>query len=335
MTSTTATPVAAHELLHWGKQHTDSALRTAVGVLPERMRRVAEYHLGWADADGSPHAELYGGRALRPTLALLCAQAVGGHTEDAVPAAVAVELVHNFALLHEDVMDQDHTRRQRPAAWAVFGRPDAILAGNTLLALAFRALAGGGRTGRPDALARLTDCVAALCEGQSADLAFEHRTLVGVAENLTMVANRTGSLLGTACALGALAGGADPVRVRALHEFGAHLGLAYRLAGDVAALAGTGQDLVRGKKSLPVLLALGSGTPAGLALAEYYARPGTLGPADAPAMTALLTGCGAGARARRQAAEHLARAVDCLEHAGCEPVPVHALLALADLVVRG
>jgi geranylgeranyl diphosphate synthase type I len=102
-----------------------------VDVLPAALQRTVGYHLGWCDEHGRP-SDSGGGKMLRPALVLLSAEAVGGRVSDAVPAAVAIELTHNFSLLHDDVMDRDGTRHHRRAVWAVFGVPSAILAGDAL-----------------------------------------------------------------------------------------------------------------------------------------------------------------------------------------------------------
>jgi geranylgeranyl diphosphate synthase type I len=114
---------------------------------------VAGYHLGLCDAAGKPTGTPAGGKALRPALTLLSARAAGAPAEQAVPAAVAVELVHNFSLLHDDIMDGDTERRHRPTAWTVFGIGSAILAGDALQALANDLLLEGAprRSGRRDA----------------------------------------------------------------------------------------------------------------------------------------------------------------------------------------
>src|SRR5207247_6417143 len=106
----------------------DPALRDRVGRLPVSVRRVVAYHLGFTDADGRP-AEGDGGKAVRPALAFLSAEAVGAPAEVALPGAVAVELVHNFSLLHDDVMDHDLERRHRATAWSLFGVGHALVAG--------------------------------------------------------------------------------------------------------------------------------------------------------------------------------------------------------------
>ncbi|NKQ57149.1 polyprenyl synthetase family protein [Amycolatopsis sp. K13G38] len=266
MTDVIAGTRTAHEILAWGKTIVEPELRAAAGRLPASMRPIAWHHFGWADGAGS-------GKALRPVLTLLSAKAVGARLESALPAAVAVELVHNFSLVHDDVMDGDATRRHRATVWRVFGSGPAILAGDAMLALAARLLSGA-----PGQLDALMTAVLELIEGQSADLEFEDRAEVGVAECRAMAAGKTGALLGCACVLGALAGDAGPERLGHLRCFGSELGLAFQFVDDLLGIWGepavTGKpvfsDLRNRKKSLPVVAALASGTDAGHELAALY-----------------------------------------------------------------
>lgn len=126
------------------------AMRAAVEQLgDERMRRVSGYHLGWLDAAGN-EVDGGSGKAVRPALAVLSAQAAGGSAEDGVAAGVAVELVHNFSLLHDDIMDRDVERRHRPTGWVAFNEPQALLAGNAMLVAAVETLVRDDRqSGRP------------------------------------------------------------------------------------------------------------------------------------------------------------------------------------------
>ena len=198
-------------------------------------------------------------------------------------AAAAVELVHNFTLLHDDVMDRDTTRRHRPTAWTVFGDADAILTGDALQALALRLLAEDPHPASAAAAARLSDCVIELCAGQHTDTAMERRAPdeVTLDEVLAMAEAKTGALLGCACALGALYAGAAEEDVAALDAFGRQAGLAFQLIDDVIGIWGdprhtgkpAGADLAVRKKSLPVVAALTSGTPAAAELAALYAAP--------------------------------------------------------------
>ena len=130
-----------------GRAHAVPALRAAVARLDPTCRRVTSYHLGWCDADGKP-VEAGGGKAIRPALALLSAEAVGAQLDDVVVSgAVAVELVHNFSLLHDDLLDGDLERRHRRTAWAIWGGATAILTGDALVALAHEVLLESGSPG--------------------------------------------------------------------------------------------------------------------------------------------------------------------------------------------
>ena len=200
------------------------ALRAAVAQLEPRMALVAGYQLDWNDEFGNP-IEHGGGKALRPTLAIISAEAAGGTLADGVPPAVAVELVHNFSLLHDDVMDRDLERRHRPTGWVVFGDGQAILAGNAMLTLAFDVLLSHGEAG-VRALPCLTEAVHQLISGQSDDLAFEGSAAVDLAACLHMEAGKTGALLACSAAIGAAAVRGRDQLVNALWRFGAELGMA-------------------------------------------------------------------------------------------------------------
>ncbi|MEU9447947.1 family 2 encapsulin nanocompartment cargo protein polyprenyl transferase [Streptomyces sp. NPDC048277] len=333
-------------ILERARASVDPELRTAVESLPGSMRRIARYHLGWEHADGTP-ASGDAGKAIRPALVLAAADALGGPgaRASAVRAAVAVELVHNFTLLHDDVMDRDTSRRHRPTAWTVFGDSDAILAGDALQALALRLLAEDPHPASGAAAARLADCVLELCAGQHADTALEDRAPdeVTLDEVLTMAEAKTGALLGCACALGALYAGGDEDEVAALDGFGRQAGLAFQLIDDVIGIWGdprrtgkpAGADLAARKKSLPVVAALGSGTPAAAELAELYAKPHVRADADEIARTALAVERAGGRDwAQAEAADRMARAMQELARAVPDPGSAGGLLALAEFVTR-
>ncbi|WP_137995084.1 family 2 encapsulin nanocompartment cargo protein polyprenyl transferase [Streptomyces vilmorinianum] len=317
-------------------------LRSTVESLPDSIRRVAMYHFGWEHADGTPAAGQTG-KAIRPALVLAAARALGGDPAPAVRAAAAVELAHNFTLLHDDIVDEDPTRRHRPTAWTVFGIPDALIAGDAMLALALRLLAEDGHPASAAASARLAACVIELCAGQQADCAFEQRGPheVSLDECLAMATAKTGALLGCACALGALYAGAGEEEVAAMDAFGREAGLAFQLIDDLIGIWGdpertgkpAGADLVAHKKSLPVVAALASGTAAGEELAALYARKEL----DAPAVRAAADAIErAGGRdwAQTQAADRMGRAVQQLARAVPDLTAAEDLLALAEFVTR-
>ncbi|MFD4674389.1 family 2 encapsulin nanocompartment cargo protein polyprenyl transferase [Lentzea sp. NPDC058450] len=277
MTEALAAGRPSGEVLAWSRSLVLPALRKAVDQLPPSLRAVAEYHHGWRDEYGNPVLE-NGGKAIRPALVLLAAEAVGGTASSAVPAAVAVELIHNFSLLHDDVMDRDTTRRHRPTAWTVFGVNAAILSGDALQAVAVDVLAASGHPRSLEAIRTLGDAVVALLDGQAYDLDFETRNDVSVAEVERMARGKTGALLGASTALGALYGDGSDGQVEAMRGFGAELGLAFQHVDDLLGIWGdpevTGKavhsDLVNRKKSLPVVRALNAGVPASEELGVLY-----------------------------------------------------------------
>jgi geranylgeranyl diphosphate synthase type I len=317
------------------------ALREAVHRLPEPVRHVAEYHFSWREVDGPvvQSVDSGGGRAIRPALVLLAAQAVGAPAEQAVPAACAVELVHNFSLVHDDLMDRDPTRRARAACWSVFGASAAILTGDALLALAFDVL-GRAATAAAPQQALLSAVLLDMVGGQGADIEFEARSDVDLAECIRMAAGKTGALLGGACALGAVAGGGDPTQVEYLRRFGAQLGLAYQCLDDVLGIWGdplvTGKiarsDLVNRKKTLPVVATLCSDTPAGRQLALIYHGDGPLSEADVAEAATLIEIGGGRDWTEKRAAEHLDNAMECLRSAGLVASAETELAELALLV---
>ncbi|WP_052809338.1 polyprenyl synthetase family protein [Streptomonospora alba] len=261
---TTAPTQRLSPTLDPGRRLLRPALRDAVrSHLGPEMSRIAQYHLGWADAEGRPTGT-WGGKMIRPNLALLSARAAGAADTDGLPAAVAVELVHNFSLLHDDIMDGDETRRGRETAWAVFGVPNAILAGDAMVTAATSALLASPAPGAGSAAASLMAATQRMIDGQTCDVAFERRDQVSLAECLRMARGKTGALLGCACALGADLVGAEQPLIDGLRAFGEHLGLAFQLVDDVLGIWGDtrstgkqiGADLRVRKKSLPVVAAL-------------------------------------------------------------------------------
>lgn len=332
----------AEVLLERTRALVDPRLRAAVASLPGSIRRVAMYHFGWQEADGSPSSGP-AGKAVRPALVLAATRALGGDQERAVRAAVAVELVHNFTLLHDDVIDEDRTRRHRPTAWAVFGIPDAVIAGDAMLALAQRLLAEDPSPAGVRASARLSSCVIELCAGQQADCAFEDRgpDEVTLDECLTMATAKTGALLGCACALGALYAGAGERAVGAMDGFGREAGLAFQLIDDLIGIWGdpartgkpVGADLVAHKKSLPVVAALTSGTPAAAELATVY-RGSMNTPGEVSRAADAVDRAGGRDWAQTAAADRMARAVHHLSRAVPDPARAGDLLSLAEFVTR-
>jgi geranylgeranyl diphosphate synthase, type I len=298
------------------------ALAAAVDRLTPEVRAVAAYHLGLTDAQGRPAGS--GGKALRPALALLSARAAGAEPKRGVPAAVAVELVHNFSLLHDDIMDGDVERRHRPTAWKVYGIGPAVLAGDALLTLAQDLLLEDG--GQPGSWAArcLSAAVLRLVGGQGSDLAFEKRDDVTLTECLAMAGDKTAALMACACSIGAVYLGAPPALAMSLAAFGAHVGLAFQLTDDLLGIWGapeiTGKpvraDLRARKKSLPVVAALTSGSQPGRQLGELLARPEPLGEEDLVLAAKLVEEADGKRWTEAEADSQLAQAERCLAETG-------------------
>ncbi len=248
------------------REVTEPAIRDAVSRLHVGLERVESYHRGWTNVDGQP-AGRPTGKALRPALAMLSVRAVEGPDEFGIAAAVAVELVHDFSLLHDDLMDGDTRRRHRPTAWVAYGAGAAIISGDALLALAIEQLLESGSGTTLEALRFMNRRVTELIEGQALDLEFETRRDVTLDDCRRMAAGKTASLLECASALGAILAGAPEAEVALLRGFGRELGMAFQLVDDAIGIWGdsevTGKpvlgDLRSRKKTLPITAALESG----------------------------------------------------------------------------
>ncbi|MBN2549833.1 MAG: polyprenyl synthetase family protein [Anaerolineales bacterium] len=225
------------------------------------------YHLGWIDEHGNPLTSA-SGKALRPTLCLLACEAISGDYHQALPAAAALELVHNFSLIHDDIQDDDRERRGRPSVWAVWGKPQAINAGTVMLVLAEASLMRLTKRGVPSDLVlkisqRLDENCMRLIEGQYLDIHFESCQQVDTGEYMHMIENKTAALIACSLELGALLATSQARTLQALNNFGKHLGLAFQIRDDILGVWGdqgrlgkpVGSDIWRKKKSYPIVFA--------------------------------------------------------------------------------
>ena len=235
---------------------------------PDLFYGMMHYHMGWRDEQLQP-AEVNAGKQIRPVICLLACQAAGGDWQQAVPAAAAIELLHNFSLIHDDIEDASPTRRGRKTLWTIWGTEQAINAGDAMFALAHLAL---NRLVDRDvaaetavhALRRFDETCVRLTQGQHADMDFETRDEVSVDEYLAMITGKTAVLLSLCTELGALVAGADRSTVHHYAQFGLNLGLAFQVIDDILGIWGdeaiigksASTDILTKKKTLPVLYGL-------------------------------------------------------------------------------
>ncbi|MDD1769627.1 MAG: polyprenyl synthetase family protein [Methanomassiliicoccales archaeon] len=207
-----------------------------------------------------------GGKRLRPVMAVAAADAVGGKGKKAMPFGCALEIIHNFTLVHDDVMDEDETRRGRPAVHVLFDVPTAIIAGDALFAVAFGTIA---KTDVPDdRLRRLyqitSETVYLVAEGQQMDIDFESRTDVGVDEYMEMVEKKTAVLFACAAQGGAIIAGGSEKQIKDMGEYARLLGIGFQIWDDVLGLTAdervlgkpVGSDIRNGKRTLIAVHAL-------------------------------------------------------------------------------
>ena len=209
----------------WGTPANGSSRRCArwwIGSIPASGSGV--YHLGWCDEHGCP-LNSNGGKAVRPGLVLLAAEASGADAEDALAGAVAVELVHNFSLVHDDLMDRDARRRHRATVWALWGDAVAVLAGDAMLSLAHEVLLDSDSPNAGAAQSVIAIATRELIRGQAADTAFENRSDVSLGECFEMACGKTAALMTASALTGAVLAGARLSVRDALGAYGHHIGL--------------------------------------------------------------------------------------------------------------
>lgn len=224
--------------------------------------------------DASKHLIKAGGKKIRPALVLLTAEAVGGNIEGAYKTAAAVELIHTFSLIHDDIMDEDEMRRGKPSVHTMWGEPMAILAGDILFSLAFELVAQTQVDDVPPsrvikALNTVVDACIKICEGQACDMSFEEKFDVGESEYLNMIYKKTAALIAAATKSGAIIGGGTAEQVEALSQYGELIGMAFQIQDDYLDVVSdeeelgkpVGSDIVEGKMTLMVVHTLSVASP--------------------------------------------------------------------------
>lgn len=285
-----------------------------------------QYHLGWTDRDGNRAATPASqGKALRPTLCMFACEALGGDLDHAVSAAAAIELIHNFSLIHDDIQDQDVERRHQPTVWSIWGQPRALVAGDSMQCLGDLSMLRSAQLGVPAATAVrvsriLTEGYLEMIEGQCLDLGFETRTTITTDEYLHMIACKTGALIRSAVEIGAVLGNDDPQVTAAFASFGNYLGRAFQIRDDylgvwgdeVATGKSTDSDIRRRKKAFPAVFALDRASGASRRdLHRIYAQE-ELDDSDVERVMTIMDELGAPQYANRLTAESAEQAIHAL-----------------------
>lgn len=242
----------------------------------------ARYVMGWVDQYQRPATT--GGKRLRPALCLLVAESLGKPADIAMPGAAAIEFVHNFSLVHDDLQDRDRERHGRPSAWVVFGEAQAINLGDFLSTSAFSALLqapGVSSERRLHATSLLNDAVREMIRGQWRDIEFEAGGAISVDDYYAMVSGKTGALLAASAAIGATLAGAGTETADAFGRWARQLGLAFQVRDDYLGAWGSseltgkavGADIRRRKRSMPVIMGLAD-AEAGPVVRSEFERDG-------------------------------------------------------------
>ncbi len=302
-------------------------MRDTVGSMPgapEDFRTMLAYPFGWQQADGAAYGGATGKR-IRPLLLLACLEAAGGNWQRGVYAAAAVEILHNFSLVHDDIQDHSEMRHNRETVWRVWGVPMAINVGDAMFTLSYRALeklegAGVPAVTRLDVLKVYNRTVLELTRGQHLDMYFETQPVVSVEAYLSMVRGKTAALLAGSAEIAALLAGQPAMTAARYAAFGLNVGVAFQVRDDILGIWGdpdrTGKsaasDLVARKKSVPVLYGLAHSE----AFRALYAQPGQFTRADVDRALALLDEVGARDYALEQEQTYYTRSTDALDAAG-------------------
>lgn len=272
-------------------------------------------------AEASVYLTRAGGKMLRPALTLIVCEAVGGSRENALKSAAAIELIHTFSLIHDDIMDQDDMRRGMPSVHKVWGDDVAILAGDTLFSKAFEIIIGTEGTSSDQnnkTLATVADACVKICEGQASDMGFEDRFDVTEDEYMEMIFKKTGALIAAATKAGAIMGGASDDVIDAMYEYGRLIGLAFQIQDDYLDIAADeetlgkpiGSDIGKGKMTIIAIKGLAGAEDERL-LEILKASENSQSEIDEA--IEILTDCGAIEYARNLAQESVDQAKEVLE----------------------
>jgi geranylgeranyl diphosphate synthase type I len=303
----------------------DATMRGIVALLPDDAPGfgiMARYPLGWVNEFDQPYSQATGKR-IRPIFLLLCTEAAGGDWRQALPAAAAVELLHNFSLIHDDIQDDSPIRHGRPTVWKVWGNANAINAGDALFSLAYSALEHLSTTGvPPEVLVKIwrifNHTNLELTRGQHLDMRFEKQASVTVDDYISMITGKSAALLGACAQIGALIATGDEKIAEEYASFALNMGIAFQIRDDILGIWGdpdltgksTATDIISRKKSLPVLYGLTKSE----GLAEIYQRE-QLSDGDVAEAVSILDAVGAHDYAQETETRFYEQAIQALNQA--------------------
>lgn len=317
----------------------DATMRQVVARIPDDVPGfgvMLHYALGWTDENDQPNHRPAGKR-IRPLLLLLCAEAAGGNWHAALPAAAAVELLHNFSLIHDDIQDNSPTRHNRPTVWKIWGEANAINAGDALFSLSFCALEMLTDSIEPGTLLRVwqifNSTTLELTRGQHLDMRFEHQPVVSVEDYLSMISGKSAALIAACAEIGSLVGSQNEAVAAHYADFGLNLGIAFQIRDDILGIWGdpkvTGKsaatDILSRKKSLPVLYGLSHSAELG----QVYQRE-TFTEADVSEAVVLLNQLEVRDYTQQQETLYYQRALAALENANPQGHAAEQLMQLVE-----
>lgn len=328
---------ASLAILDWFENHFQKFISSQFTKELAGVSLMIDDHLGWSNLE---KVQLSRGKRIRPLLVILSCLALGGDRKMSLPVSMAVELLHNYSLIHDDIEDNSPLRRGRPTLWVKYGIPQAINTGDLIHSLAFRAIQASNEhfSALQMALAEkiFTDANIRLTEGQYLDIAFESRPDISSDEYWNMIEGKTAFLLGACAQLGAVCANVLDQRSGTMFDFGRYLGLAYQVKDDLLGIWGNEQitgksassDLLEHKKTLPVLYGLERDPSFRTLWVEDRFDPERL----SQAMSRLEI-CGAREDSERIAAELTQKALDSLQLVFLDSPTRDPLLNLAQVLL--
>jgi geranylgeranyl diphosphate synthase, type I len=321
------------------------AVRMEQQVVTPLLWDIIDYQFGW-DADSQAAGQNVSGKKVRPVLMAVVAQAVCGRYAHVLPAGAALELLHNFTLIHDDVMDQSHTRRHRPAVWTRWGATQAINAGDGLFALSNLAMARLLQHDLPatkvvEAGRALSQATLWTCEGQILDIGFETRDTVRPDEYITMISHKTGTLIEVAAYIGALLSTDDEAIITAYKTFARNLGVAFQVRddyldvwGDKTKLGKPGTDIREKKKAYPFLVTVERASEDDRAILHQIYAQDTVSDADVETVLEIMARADAAAHTDHIATQYYDHAMQQLESTGIQNEWQDRLRQMAAFIIR-